>query len=159
MLWFVELYCCIFLGWVHLSWRLVVGGGLSCQIPRQSWDWSLVRPRPGSILKSQINLLITTQALHRLLKSNFNPALQKGKSDPRGTDPPTMILYLKLWTAVELYHADIFLFIPLSGVVKVDLSRNQHLADGVPPQCAQTRTLVRCCRRMGSTMTPCEVPS
>lgn len=166
------LFSCDFICWVVSCYIFWAGSichgdwwwGLSCQIPRRSWDWSLLRPwqwlkEAWKYLKSQINLLITTQALHRLLKSNLNPVLQKGKTDPRGTDPPTMILYLKLWTAVELYHAYIVFFIPLSDVVKVDLSRNLHLADGVPPQCAQTRTLVCCCRCMGSTMTPCEVPS
>lgn len=44
--------------------------------------------------------------------------------------------------------------LPLSVVVKVDLSWNLHLADGVSPQCAQTRTLVRCCRCMGKRHDP-----
>lgn len=57
----------------------------------------------------------------------------------RSHSSPTKEL-LMLWTVVEVYFSTYFSIFPLFNVAKVDLLWILHLADGVPPQCAQTRT-------------------
>lgn len=61
------------------------------------------------------------------------------------------------WSCVTTLY---FCSFPLSGLVKVDLSWNLHLADDVPPQCAQNEDLSAFLSLHGEPpRPPCQVPS
>lgn len=123
----IELCCCIF--WAgsicHGDWLCVcvcmcVWGGWSCQILRQSWDWSLLRSfnwsRPGRILKI-FSIRTSESPLKPCTGSTNQISIQ---FDLTYHDPVSE--GMDCAGVVSCLHC-CFLSIPVSGLVELALSR------------------------------------
>lgn len=139
------------LGWVHLPWRTVVGGIMPN--PGQGWDWSLLGDKCLKSLFKRISPLKPCTSYSHQIPQIYVPEsmIQEAQTHPL----KYCIWSCGLWWSCVTPTYFLLFFSHLSSLVKVDLSWNLHLTDGVPPQCAQTRTLVHCCRCMGNVATPC----